>query len=78
MIGQYGIVFAQAIVNSEKKGVFPFLVEIKDKDYNWMPGIDGGDIGPKLSWNTTENGYITFNNVRVPKDDLINKYVQIS
>lgn len=43
-----------------------------------MPGIEGGDIGPKIGWNTTENGYMLFNNVRIPKDDLINKYIEVS
>ncbi len=45
------MVFAQAIVNGKSKGVYPFLVEIKDKDHNWLPGIEGGDIGPKLGFH---------------------------
>lgn len=75
IVAQYAVVFAQAIVDSQYKGVFPFFVNIKDKDYNWMPGVDGGDIGPKIAFHTNENGFMLFNNVRIPKDDLINKYV---
>jgi len=40
-----------------------------------MPGIEGGDIGPKIGFITTENGYMLLSNVRIPKDDLINKYI---
>jgi acyl-CoA oxidase len=75
IVAQYAVVFAQAIVDSKSKGVFPFLIEIKDKDYNWKSGIEGGDIGPKIGFHTNENGFLLFNNVRIPKEDLINKYV---
>lgn len=72
------MVFAQAIVNGKSKGVYPFLVQIKDSDLNWMPGIEGGDIGPKIGFHAKENGYMFFKNVRIPKNNLFNKYVDIS
>jgi acyl-CoA oxidase len=50
-IANYAMVFAQAIVNGKSKGVYPFLVQIKDSDLNWMPGIEGGDIGPKIGFH---------------------------
>jgi acyl-CoA oxidase len=75
IVAQYAVVFAQAIVDSKSKGVFPFLIEIKDKDYNWKSGIEGGDIGPKIGFHTNENGFLLFNNVRIPTEALITKYV---
>jgi acyl-CoA oxidase len=78
ILANYAMVFAQAIVNGKSKGVYPFLVQIKDANYDWMPGIRGGDIGPKLGFHAKENGYMFLNNVRVPKTGLFNKYVQVS
>lgn len=72
------MVFAQAIVNGKSKGVYPFLVQIKDANYDWMPGIRGGDIGPKLGFHAKENGYMFLSNVRIPKNNLFTKYVQVS
>ena len=40
-----------------------------------MPGIEGGDVGPKIGFATNENGYMLMHNVRVPKNSLFNKYV---
>lgn len=39
ILANYAMVFAQAIVRGKSKGVYPFLVQIKDADYNWLPGI---------------------------------------
>ena len=55
--------------------MLPFLVQIKDKDLNWLPGIEGGDIGPKIGYHAKENGFIYLRSVRVPKQNLLNKYV---
>jgi acyl-CoA oxidase len=54
------------------------LVEIKDKDYNWLPGIEGGDIGPKLGFHAKENGYMYLRSVRIPKNNLFTKYVEVT
>jgi acyl-CoA oxidase len=72
------MIFAQTIVKGKSKGVYPFLAQIKDANYDWLPGIKGGDIGPKLGFHAKENGYMFLSNVRVPKNNLLNKYVQIS
>ena len=74
MFANYAIVFAQTFVKGKNHGVNPFLVQIKDKDYNWLPGIEGGDIGPKLGFHTKDNGYMYLRNVRVPKSSLFTKY----
>lgn len=70
----YAMVFAQTWVKGINHGVNPFLVPIKDQEYNWLPGVEGGDIGPKIGFHAKENGYLYFRNVRVPKNNLFTKY----
>jgi hypothetical protein len=36
------------MAEGKSKGLYPFIVQIKDENYEWLPGITGGDIGPKL------------------------------
>lgn len=72
------MVFAQTIIKGKNHGVYPFLVQIKDNDFNWMPGIEGGDIGPKIGFHAKENGYMYLRNVRIPKSNLFTKYVEVS
>ena len=78
ILANYAMVFAHAVVKGSSQGIFPFLLEIKDKNYDWLPGIEGGDIGPKIGFHAKENGYMLIHNVRVPKGNLLSKYVEIS
>lgn len=50
-MANYALVFAQTIIKGKNYGVMPFIVEIKDKDHNWLPNIEGGDIGPKIGFH---------------------------
>ena len=47
----YALVFAQTISKNKNYGLMPFIVQIKDHNYNWLPNIEGGDIGPKLGYH---------------------------
>ena len=40
-------------------------------------GISVGEIGPKLGFNTVNNGYLGFEKVRIPRDHLLMKHSQV-
>lgn len=42
--------------------------------YTSLPGIQAGDIGPKFGYNTKDNGYLRFNQVRIPRENMLMKY----
>ena len=77
-VADYAIVFAQTIIKGKNHGVNPFIVRIKDKDLNWLPGFEGGDIGPKIGYHSKDNGYMYMRNIRIPKGNLLTKYVEVS
>jgi len=59
-------------------GVQPFLVQTRDLNTHLhMPGVQSGDIGPKYGYNSKENGWIRFDNVRIPRTNLMAKYVEV-
>jgi len=35
-----------------------FIVNIRDENHNLLPGVEAGDIGSKLGYNTKDNGYM--------------------
>jgi len=70
-------VFAQLIVNGESQGVHAVLVPIRDKNQNLLPGVTVKDCGYKIGLNGVDNGRLWFDNVKVPVDNLLNKYGSI-
>ena len=37
-----------------------------------------GDIGPKLGFNTNDNGFLRCNNVRIPRTNMLMKNAEVS
>lgn len=43
-----------------------------------LPGIILGDCGLKIGMDGVDNGFILFNQVRIPKDNLLNRFSNIT
>lgn len=71
-------VFAQLIVNGKNEGVHVILVPLRDKNHKLLPGIKVEDNEYKLGLNGVDNGKIWFHQVRVPRENLLNKYGDIT
>ncbi|MGB3151524.1 MAG: acyl-CoA dehydrogenase family protein, partial [Maribacter sp.] len=71
-------VFAQLIVNGKNEGVHAILVPIRDDKHEVISGVTVEDNGYKLGLNGVDNGKIWFNQVSVPRENLLNKYGDIS
>lgn len=42
-----------------------------------MPGIKTGDLGPKFGFNGKDNGWMTLDHVRIPRDQMMQKFIEI-
>ncbi len=71
-------VFAQLVVGGESHGVHALLVPLRDKKGRTLPGIRIEDTGRKLGLNGVDNGRIWFDDVRVPRENLLNRYADVS
>lgn len=71
-------VFAQLITNGESHGVHCFVVPLRDEDGNDLPGITTSDCHYKGGLPGVDNGRIMFDNVRIPRDNLLNKYGDVA
>lgn len=71
-------VFAQLIVNGKNEGVHAILVPIRDENHELLPGVQIEDNGYKLGLNGVDNGKIWFHQVSVPRENLLNKYGEIT
>ncbi|HEY3508764.1 MAG TPA: acyl-CoA dehydrogenase [Kribbella sp.] len=75
--GRMAAVFAQLVVGGESHGVHCLLVPIRDADGATLPGVTLSDCGPKLGLNGVDNGRIVFDQVRVPREALLDRYAQV-
>jgi acyl-CoA oxidase len=75
--GRMAAVFAQLVVGGESHGVHCLLVPIRAEDGTPLPGVTLSDCGPKLGLNGVDNGRIVFDQVRVPRDALLDRYAQV-
>jgi acyl-CoA oxidase len=71
-------VFAQLIVDGETHGVHTLIVPLRDEAGNLLPGVRIEDCGEKLGLNGVDNGMIWFDDVRVPRENLLNHYGNVT
>jgi acyl-CoA oxidase len=68
----HALVQARLIIDGMDYGVQPFIVETRDPNTHLLlPGIEAGDIGPKYGYNSKENGYMIFHDVKIPRTNMV-------
>ncbi|MEL6923986.1 MAG: acyl-CoA dehydrogenase [Bacteroidota bacterium] len=76
--GRMGSVFCQLIVDGVNHGVHAVVVPLRDKKGQLLPGVRIEDCGYKLGLNGVDNGRIWFDQVRVPRENLLNRFGDIN
>lgn len=79
VIATHALIQAQLIIKNINYGLHPFVVQIRSlSDHSLLKGIEAcGDVGSKLGFNTVDNGFIRFNNLRVDRNSLLMKYAKV-
>jgi len=76
--GRMATVFAQLHVGADAYGVHAFLVPIRDEAGNVLPGVRIEDCDEKMGLNGVDNGRLWFDDVRIPRDNLLDRFGQVS
>ena len=74
----HAVVFGQTIVKGVNEGVNAFLVRIRDEQGKVVPGVRIVDMGVKLGLNGVDNGALFFDNIRIPREYMLNKYGDVN
>ncbi|MFK7948487.1 MAG: acyl-CoA dehydrogenase [Saprospiraceae bacterium] len=76
--GKMATVFTQLKIGETEYGVHAILVPIRDENDDAMPGVSIDDCGEKLGLNGVDNGRLWFNRVRVPRENLLNRFADVA
>jgi acyl-CoA oxidase len=73
-LANMAVVFAQLYIDGKCYGMHAYLVPIRNPDnHEPMPGVLLGDCGPKNGLNAIDNGFIMFDNVRIPVENQLSR-----
>ena len=72
------VVMAQLIVKGKNEGIHAVLVRMRDDQLKTIPGVTIEDMGYKMGLNGVDNAKLSFDNVRVPRTALLNRFSDVS
>ncbi|KAF8019074.1 hypothetical protein BT93_H3827 [Corymbia citriodora subsp. variegata] len=83
--GKFATVFAKLLLPTHDArgladmGVHAFIVLIRDMEtHETLPGIEIHDCGHKVGLNGVDNGALRFRSVRIPRENLLNRFGDVS
>ncbi|KAI1314700.1 Acyl-coenzyme A oxidase (Acyl-CoA oxidase) [Mortierella claussenii] len=78
-VANHAVVQAKLFIKSKDYGAHPFLVPLRSlKDHSPLPGVVIKDQGPKQGAISMDNGYARFDNVRIPRENMLMRFSQVS
>lgn len=76
--GVAAVVFAHLFTAGVDHGVHAFYVPLRDAEGRFLPGVGGEDDGVKGGLNGIDNGRLHFTQVRIRRDNLLNRYADVA
>ena len=72
-VATHATVYAQLIIESRQYGLHVFVLQLRDENHKVLPGIELGDLGPKLGDAANDTSYMRLKDVRVPREHMLCK-----
>eukprot|EP00759_Apiculatamorpha_spiralis_P049732 PhF_6_TR44434/c0_g1_i1/m.68397/K00232/E1.3.3.6, ACOX1, ACOX3; acyl-CoA oxidase len=77
LLATHAIVYARLLIGGKDHGYHAFMVQLRDENHEPLPGVEVGDIGPKLGFKAVDSGYCAFHKVRIPRTNMLCKFQQV-
>nr|XP_017241863.1 PREDICTED: acyl-coenzyme A oxidase 3, peroxisomal-like isoform X3 [Daucus carota subsp. sativus] len=74
----HAVVFSQLEIDGKNQGVHAFIAQIRDTNGEICPKVRIADCGHKIGLNGVDNGRIWFDNLRIPRENLLNSVADVS
>jgi len=76
--GQMATVFAKLVIEGKDYGVNAFIVPLRNAKNKTLKGVTIRDCGLKMGLNGVDNGTIRFDNVSIPKENMLDRFASIN
>eukprot|EP00850_Spirogloea_muscicola_P007107 SM000035S13087 [mRNA] locus=s35:348853:351546:- [translate_table: standard] len=75
----HALVYARLMLDNKGCGIHAFIVPLRSlTSHEPLPGVTVGDMGPKLGYNTMDNGFLRLDRVRIPRENMLMRYARVS
>lgn len=76
--GTHAVLQAKTFVKGKPIGIQTFVVPIRDHNLDVLEGVEAGDIGNKLGFQRVDNGYLRIHELKIPRESMLMKYIQVT
>jgi acyl-CoA oxidase len=76
-VAECGVVIADLQIDGKSYGPHPFYLDLREEDMSLKTGIRIEDMGVKTIANDLDNARVWFDQVRLPKSSMLNKFADI-
>ncbi|MFO0515361.1 MAG: acyl-CoA dehydrogenase, partial [bacterium] len=77
-VATHVVLYAQLIIDGKEYGLNVFMLQIRDENHLPLPGIRLGDLGTKVGDHENDTGFMILDNVRVPREYMLNKFKNVT
>ncbi|GAA5923231.1 hypothetical protein JCM3775_007473 [Rhodotorula graminis] len=80
VLATHGVVQARLFLKGKDYGPHLFILQLRSlDDHSLMPGIEAGEIGPKVhgAMGSVDNGWARFNSVRIPRAHMLSRFASV-
>ena len=75
----YAIVMAKLVLDGQEHGIHAFIVQLRSlENHKVVPGLELGDIGRKFGFDSTDNAYLKFNKLRIPRSHMLMRFARVT
>lgn len=74
----HAVVYAQLIIDGKEYGVNVFMVQLRDENFNPLPGILLGDLGNKIGDSANDTGFMVLEKIRIPRRQMLMRHVEVT
>lgn len=74
----HAVVMANLVIDGKVCGVQGFFVQLRDENGMVLPGVEVGEMGPKIDKWKINVGYARFTNVRIPRFNMFSKFFKVT